>query len=133
MNTTDPIDLPSAAQMALTQMEQADKQYRDDPEWQAALSALRAACGAPTVPPKVWTLVIDNDEGLQSSVHTTKELADAALYDYVKENWVGRVLTKLGPLPKVSAPQDADATVEAYFEMDGQDDRAEITECEVEG
>ena len=77
-------------------------------------------------PLKLHVLAIDNENGISCSVYSTKEGATQALYDYVKENWTGGILARLGPLPKVSAPQDVDETIEAYFTADGQDDRAEI-------
>lgn len=123
---SDPIDLASAADMALTQMEQADKQYRDDPEWQAALSALRQSLAAKPVVPKVFVLVIDSDSGLSSSVHLTRAGATLALYTYVAENW--------GEMDTDDAiPTDQQEAIDDYFARDEGDDRAEVEECEVEG
>ncbi len=122
----DTIDLASAADMALTQMEQANKAYQDDPEWQNAIDALRIALTLKQESTDLFVLTIDNDSGLTSSLHRSREGATQALYTYVKDNWTGTVLAQLGPLPKVSAPQDVDLTIETYFTRDEGDDRAEI-------
>lgn len=79
------------------------------------------------IPSKVFVLTFDNDEGLSSSVHTIRAGADAALFAYVEENWVGTM-----PLGTAFPPVEADA-IDAYFNRDDNDDRAEIEEVEVEG
>ncbi len=79
----------------------------------------------PAIPPKVFVLVIDNDSGLSSSVHTTRAGADLALFAYVSNNWESEM--------RLCMPLDNAEAVQAYFNRDEGDDRAEIEECEVEG
>ncbi len=118
------LDLTSAAEMALTQMEQAGKQYSDDPDWQTAFHALRKALAVPVEPSKVYVLTFDTDAGLGSYVYATRAVADTALFEYVEENW--------GDVMGVDTviPADNQAAIDAYFAK--SDDRAEISECEVE-
>lgn len=123
MKTPRHIAIEDAAQLALTQMEQASRMFPNDLEWNAALDALRAAFALKETPAKVHVLTIDNDNGLSSSVHLAREGADMALYEYVKENW---------PKSAGDMPSDPYGAVFGYFAQEDMEDRAEIKEVEVE-
>lgn len=125
MKTPRHIAIEDAAGDALTQMEQASKLFANDPQWNAALTALQAAFALKSKPLKVWVLVTESDQGIHSEVHATRAGAEAALYDYVKEGWDEDEMG--GPIPS-----NRKEAVEAYFNRDEGDDRAEITPCEVE-
>lgn len=121
------LDLASAADMALTQMEQCAKQYRDDPSYMTALNALRDALKSPSARPTVFVLLIDNECGLNATTHATRESADAALLTYVNDNW--------SSMPKsvkriTYTEHGADSKIAAYF--GACDDRSEIIETEIE-
>ena len=74
---------------------------------------------------KLYTLVIDNDSGLTSSIHRSKRGATRELYRYVCENW--------GEMDGEPLPTKMQEAIDLYFGRDEGDDRADITACEVEG
>lgn len=72
--------------------------------------------------PEYWVLILDNNHGLDASLHATKELAELALQAYVAEWWDSEMNDPM--------PDDPKEAVEQYFGGEGaQNERAEITPC----
>lgn len=73
------IDIASAAQMALYQMEQCEKAFRDDRDFTEALSALRAALALPTIRPRV---IVEMSGGCVQQVYVSDESIKVSLVDH---------------------------------------------------
>lgn len=63
--------IESAADLALTQMEQASKMFTDDPQWCAALSALRVALAMKPHKVKPVRIIVETVGGVVNAVHSS--------------------------------------------------------------
>lgn len=85
----------------------------------------RKVIAEPGSKPTFWVLTIDNESGIQPSVHRTRDGAYQELDDYVQEWWE----KELGDDPM---PDDQFERIRYYFDnVEGE--LAEIDECEVQG
>ena len=125
MKTPRQIAIENAAELALTQMEQVSKAYRNDPEWQAALTALQAALTMKEKKPKVWVLTMDiENSGISSEVFMTEASALLSLHVYVKQYWSDEIGDPI--------PADPIQAIEEYFARDEADDSYMLDEREVQ-
>ena len=73
----------------------------------------------------VWVLFIEHRHGTDTSVHTTREAAGDALYEYVSEWWNEEMWPEL-------VPEDKDQAIMEYFDRMQDTEGAVISKCEVE-
>lgn len=124
--TTRQSAIESAAQLALYQMEQCEKAFRDDTEFMQALTDLRAAFAMKVKPLKVWVLTMDIDNsGISSEVFTSENAAKASLYGYATEYWANE-------MGKTPLPLTRDEVIADYFGREDTDDRYILERIEVE-
>ncbi len=78
----------------------------------------------------VWTLVINNAEGLQCHGSYNPADVDAKLLDYVQERWTTRYKSR-------AIPDDPEAAIEAYFNRHQNEQyarfRLPLTDLSLEG
>ncbi len=74
--------------------------------------------------PKVTVLAIQHEYGSTVEAYASYELAEAALYSWVKEYW-----SQVGDLP---IPEDRKEAIELYFES-SQDESYDLEEVSVQG